>query len=168
MKRLDKGLTLIELILVMMVLTTVLGLYGPKLSRFFSGRTLQEEGRRMIALTQYGRSQAISTSVPMELWIDAETREYGLSPVSGYGLEEEVPVEFTLAEDLVFQLEEGTENTDTGTSILFMPDGSIDADSPERLTIVGKEESAIAIVRSDQGMEYVIEDKEQTENESSQ
>jgi len=43
-----RGLTLIELILVMGLLAMVMALAAPRLSRFFEGRTLQEEARRLL------------------------------------------------------------------------------------------------------------------------
>ena len=78
------GMTLIELIVVMWLLATVLALSTPTLSGFFRGRSLQEEGRRLLALTRYARSEAASRCVPMELWIDGAAGQYGLRPQSGY------------------------------------------------------------------------------------
>ena len=47
-----RGFTLIELILVMALLTVVISLTAPRLSRFFHGRTLDSEARRL--LFEYG------------------------------------------------------------------------------------------------------------------
>ena len=72
------GFTLIELILVMAVLTIVVSIGAPALSRFFRGRDLDSEARRFLALTRYGQSRAISEGVPMILWFDKNERTYGL------------------------------------------------------------------------------------------
>src|ERR1035441_8861833 len=73
-----RAFTLIELILVMALLTIVISLTAPKLSRFFHGRTLDSEARRLLALTRSGQSRAVSEGVPMDLWVDAELGMFGL------------------------------------------------------------------------------------------
>src|SRR3954469_14277873 len=82
--RRPRGFTLIELILVMALLTVVIGIAAPKLSRFFSGRTQESEEGRFLLLTHYGQSLAVSEGVPMTLWIDAKNRAYGLQQETGY------------------------------------------------------------------------------------
>src|SRR5512143_2179039 len=67
-----RAFTLIELILVMALLTIVISLTAPKLSRFFHGRTLDSEARRLLALTRSGQSRAVSEGLPMDLWVDAK------------------------------------------------------------------------------------------------
>ncbi|MCX6930914.1 MAG: prepilin-type N-terminal cleavage/methylation domain-containing protein, partial [Verrucomicrobia bacterium] len=61
--------TLIELILVMALLTIVISLTAPSLSKFFRGRTLDSEARRLLALTRSGQSRAVSEGMPMDLWV---------------------------------------------------------------------------------------------------
>ena len=72
------GFTLIELILVMALLTMVISLTAPMLSRFFRGRTLDSEARRLLALTRSGQSRAVSEGIPVDLWVNAEQGQIGL------------------------------------------------------------------------------------------
>jgi len=100
------GMTLIELILVMGLLAVVLGISAPVLSGFVKGRKLQEEARRFLALTRYGRSEAISRGVCMELRIDMDARKYGIYPQVEYGSGARPPVEFDLPEGFRIELVE--------------------------------------------------------------
>ena len=91
-----RGFTLIELILVMALLTIVISLTAPKLSRFFHGRTLDSEARRLLALTRSGQSRAVSEGVPMDLWVDAEQGTFGLEAEPSYETSDPKAVDFTL------------------------------------------------------------------------
>lgn len=154
------GFTLIELILVMAVLATVLALAAPTLSGFVKGRSLQEEARRFLALTRYGRSQAISCSAGMELWLHPESGTYGLKPFSGGAIEGDKPVAWTLGEDLSFEVVPEAINKDGRAAIVFWPDGSIDPDSLDRLTIQEARREAIEIRQMAYGLGYEIPDEE--------
>ncbi len=79
----NRAFTLVELVLVMTLLVTIIGLAAPKLARFFGGRTLEIEASRFLALTQYGQSQAVSEGVPMILWVDRRAGTYGLRQEGG-------------------------------------------------------------------------------------
>src|SRR6266705_1192 len=74
----SSAFTLIELILVMAILTVAVSITAPTLGRFFSGRALDSEARRLLALTHNGQSRAVFEGVPIELWVDARQRTYGL------------------------------------------------------------------------------------------
>jgi hypothetical protein len=156
-------MTLIELILVMATLAAVLAISAPRLSRFFSGRTSKEEARRFLALTRYGRSSAVSASVPFRLWIDARSGNYGLSSLAGYDFEDEKPVDLTLDDRISFDLEEKDVGKDGQAAILFWPDGSIDAESPDHLYLLEKDEDAIEIARTENGLGYEIPDQNTNE-----
>ncbi len=101
--RARRGFTLIELILVMALLTVVISLTAPKLSRFFHGRTLDSEARRLLALTRSGQSRAVSEGIPMDLWVDTEQGTFGLEAEPSYETSDPKAVEFTL--DSGLQLE---------------------------------------------------------------
>jgi prepilin-type N-terminal cleavage/methylation domain-containing protein len=78
------GFTLLELVLVMVLLTIVLSLVMPTLTKFFGGRMLDSEVRQFVALTHYGQSRAVSDGVPMVLWVDPRAGTYGLEQETGY------------------------------------------------------------------------------------
>ena len=78
------GFSLIELLLVMALLSIVISITLPSLSSFFRGRALDAEARRLLSLTRYGQSRAVSEGIPMVLWVDAEDRTYGLEQEPGW------------------------------------------------------------------------------------
>jgi type II secretion system protein H len=146
--------TLIELILVMAILTIAASVIYPSLSGHFRGRVLDSEARRMLALTRYAQSRAISEGIPMVLWLDTQQSSYGLESDPGYTEEEARPLEFQLDRDLVLEaapengvlnpmvstVGEATGTVLEGTSaerpksglreIRFYPDGMIGRNSP--------------------------------------
>lgn len=145
-----RGFTLVELVVVMTLLAVIMGVVAPTLSRFFSGRSVEEEARRFQSLTRFARNESISSGFPLLLWIDRETRRYGLTRAdrslgsrtsgstrqAGHGAgagagsgaavmarEYELPKGVELLTDDV-PLIEGTSG-----SIRFWPDGTIDVAS---------------------------------------
>src|SRR5919112_30043 len=76
--------TLIELILVMAMLVIAIAVTFPSLQAFFRGRALESEGRRLLTLTRYAQSRAVSEGIPMTLWIDGHEGAYGLEAQNGY------------------------------------------------------------------------------------
>jgi type II secretion system protein H len=82
--RRERGFTLIELILVMMLLIIMVTIVTPRLMGFFNGRKLDSEVRRFVSLTHYAQSRAVSDGVPMLLWVDPKAGTYGLQQESGY------------------------------------------------------------------------------------
>jgi len=158
MRQSARAMTLIELIVVMGLLSIVLALSMPLLSRFARGRSLQEEARRMLALTQYGRNEAVSRGVPMELWIDSDNGAYGLSPAPGYDDQEtKEPIEFTLGTGLTVEAETTATQKSAMLVILCQPDGSIEASSPSRLIIRDLEhDEAIGLEQIEGGLGYAM------------
>ena len=148
-------MTLLELICVMALLATVMAFAAPSFSGFIKGRSLTEESRRFLALTRYGRSQAVSRSVIMELWVEPVSGDYGLSPQVEYGEMEKYPIKYRLAEGLSFDVSEDLLDEEGKVYILFLPDGAIDETSLESLSISEAQET-IEIVQVDTGMGYIV------------
>ena len=78
--------TLLELIVVMLVLVTMMGLAAPRLAGFLPGRRLDDEARRLWALTRHGQQEAIRLAVPMVLRLDRDAGTCTLTPAPGYAL----------------------------------------------------------------------------------
>jgi len=76
--------TLVELILVMVVMVTILAFIAPTLGRTFKQRGLDQEAVRMLALTEYGRDEAVSQGVPTQVWIDPIKGDFGMEAMPGY------------------------------------------------------------------------------------
>jgi len=155
-----RAMTLIELIVVMGLLATVMAFSAPVLSRFFRGRSLTEEARRVLALTRFGRSEAISRSVPMELWLNPTVGSYGVRPQAGYESEDAgKPVEYNLSEGLSFDLAGATLDENGDALILFQPDGTIGEESPEKFKIQNSDQGeTIEIAKTDPIAGYAIGD----------
>ena len=73
--RTRKAFTLVELILVMARLLVVfMALVVPDVARSLRQRNLEQEAARLLALTEYGRDEAASQGVPMDVWIDPASK----------------------------------------------------------------------------------------------
>ena len=74
-----KGFTLLELILVMIILCTVLGMASPSLRGFFSSRQLNDIAEQIIVLTRYAKTQAIYESKYYRVNFDLNRRLFWIS-----------------------------------------------------------------------------------------
>ena len=176
-----RGLTLIELILVLAVLGTMMAISAPSFSRFFGGRDLEEEARRFLTLTHYARSQAVSLSAPIELWIDLDTGQYGARVQASYATDTDREVEFQLTEGLSLEerltdAEEDDERDELFSSeeelflyfnelggleenvliIGFRPDGEIAEGAPAGLVLMNRHGDILEIALDEDKLEYVI------------
>jgi prepilin-type N-terminal cleavage/methylation domain-containing protein len=175
-----RGFTLIELILVMALLTVVISLTAPKLSRFFHGRTLDSEARRLLALTRSGQSRAVSEGMPMDLWVDAEQGTFGLEAEPSYETSDPKAVDFTLDGGLQLEVVNKTivapANTTMNPSkristasvlrvnlvhatlptIRFLPDGSIGEASPQLLHLTSGDGGELWLAQARDGVSYEI------------
>jgi len=152
-----QGMTLLELIVVMALLAAVFAIVSPFLSPFFGGRSLQNEARRLLALTRYGRSQAISLGSALELWIDPATGDYGLSPQDPYATSAMPATQYRLADGLSFDTGQAVPDADGKLRIVFRPDGSVEGES---VTVRESRGGALIIEQAEMGQAYVIADAE--------
>lgn len=162
-RRNSRGFTLMELILVLGLLAAVLAIAAPSLSRFFSGRSLQEETRRFLALTQYGGNQAVNEGIPMVLWIEPKLGEYGLRPETGYPANRHNTFHYRLRDDLELDVEmETAPLPQAGKSrtplIYFLPDGSISETSLFSIRIRDRREGEVCIAQSDNRLNFEVRD----------
>jgi type II secretion system protein H len=180
------GFTLIELILVMALLTVVISLTAPRLSRFFHGRTLDSEARRLLALTRSGQSRAVSEGVPMDLWVDTEQGTFGLEAEPSYDASDAKAVDFEL--DSGLQLEVVAKNAVAAANtvtmgrnqqtsiastprvnlvhaslptIRFLPDGSVGEASPQKLHLTSTDGGSLWLAQSHDGLSYEIRSNDQ-------
>lgn len=158
----------------MTLLTIIISISAPTLSHFFRGRAIDSEARRMLSLTRYGQSRAVSEGVPMVLWIDEEQKTYGLQTETGFAEDDAKSVQYDLAKGLEVQITlpiiktklpmqvatkvQGKANVPT---IRFSPEGYLGESSPERIQIreterEGEDSSAIDLVPSRNRLNYEI------------
>ena len=129
--------TLVELILVLALLVIATSLAAPALSNFVRGRALDSEARRLAALMHAGQSRAVSEGMPMMLWIDEKTGNYGLeAETSGQNGD---PKAENLTLDSTLQI--AVQNVGAATPVTFrnlpalrfLADGTVDENSPQVL-----------------------------------
>ena len=128
-RRATAGFTLVELILVMVLLATLLAFVAPTLSRSMRSRTLDGEAERLLALTEYGRSEAASLGVPTVVWIDTASRSYGVDAKKGYPADGLRRKEYTLHPDVSFDTLDNTQPGQDGHGVNvaeYAPDGTLD------------------------------------------
>jgi type II secretion system protein H len=184
--RARRGFTLIELILVMALLTVVISLTAPRLSRFFHGRTLDSEARRLLALTRSGQSRAVSEGIPMDLWVDTEQGRFGLEAEPSYDTTDPKAVNFTLDGGLELEVVNKTVATPANTltmnknqrtsiasvprvnlvhasmpTIRFLPDGSVGEASPQKLHLTSSDGGSLWLAQSHDGLSYEIRSTDQ-------
>lgn len=136
------GFTLLELLLVLALLAMAVAVAAPSLSRFFKGRALDSEGRRLLSLTRYAQSRAVSEGIPMVMWFDPDSRAYGVEAEMSYTGTDTKAVEYELDSSLEMELPPPaltgpvpwkitTEIAGIHPAIRFTPDGFIDETSAE-------------------------------------
>lgn len=160
-----RGFTLIELILVLALLVVITSIAAPAMAKFIRGRALDSEARRMLALMHAGQSRAVSEGMPMMFWIDAKQGGYGLeaetSGQNGDAKAEELSVDSTL-QVAVLNVGTGTQTTFKNLpAIRFLPDGTVDENSPQMLKLQDSAGFARWLVLGKTRMGYEIRDSEQ-------
>jgi prepilin-type N-terminal cleavage/methylation domain-containing protein len=161
------GFTLIELILVMAMLTIILSVTAPSLSRFFQGRTLDAEAKRFLGLTRYGQSRAVSEGIPMILWIDEVERSYGLEAEPSYLEDDSKALVFDMHEDVQLEVLLPASTTATfslqrassvGQRILIRltPDGFIGENCPEWIVFRQNQDDEVWLGPSRNRLNYEV------------
>jgi type II secretion system protein H len=163
-----EAFTLIELILVLALLAIVTSLAAPSLSSFFRGRALNSEARQLLSLTHAGQSRAISDGFPTLLWIDSEARAYGLQEeaTSQTGAAEAADPkaeEFVFNENLQIEAINASPLSVNGRSlpaIRFLPDGTVDEDSPRVVRLTAQSGETLWLVQASNRLSYAISDSD--------
>lgn len=162
---------MIELIFVLALLAICALFVVASMGPFFRGRALNFEARRMLSLTHYAQSRAVSEGVPFILWINPTDSTYGLSMQSSFdevdgdvrsvkyaaesGLRLETPVgEAKLVSE---QDDEKLGLTDESLAFIrFLPDGFFDDSSVTKITIRQGTEAALDVIQKINRLGYEI------------
>jgi type II secretion system protein H len=164
----SRAFTLIELILVMTLLMIVIAVSAPSLQRFFRGRNLDSEARRVYGLTMYAQNRAVSEGIPILVWFNARQKAYGMRAASSYLWDDPRAIEFTMDRDLKMevrnqQLMNGNlitpfvdRTVGNLPTIRFRPDGSIAETSPASIIIIQGQNDAVAIGLNTNNVRYEI------------
>ena len=133
------GFTLLELILVMVIICTALALAAPSLNGWARGSKMRDQVDQFIALTQFARTQAISTATVHRLQIDGAARGYYVLIQDADGqfvqLNTEMGQQFQLPDEFSLKMTDDsgqnrdfvdfypTGRTDPATVVITAPDG---------------------------------------------
>lgn len=179
-RRSHRGFTLLELILVMAILTIGFGVAAPALSRFFRGRSLESEARRLHALIRYAQERAVSEGMPMNLTLDGPQKHIVLAAEPGYATEDSKKVEVEM--DSEMEMETLNTNTVSRSSmpadpwsrsstgrnqntapslptIRLLPDGTIADSSPQVVRLTGRDGITLFVGQNRNRMGYEIREQ---------
>lgn len=162
--------TLIELIFVLVILAIAAVFVTASMGRFFRGRMLNFEARRMLSLTHYAQSRAVAEGVPVILWINPEDSTYGLTVQSSFNDDEgdlhavsyttDPTLTLETPSDLVAPVSEDDDErlglADNLAFIRFTPDGFFDDSSVSKITIRQEGEVGLELVPTTNRLAYEI------------
>jgi prepilin-type N-terminal cleavage/methylation domain-containing protein len=167
--------TLLELIIVMAVLTVLLALAAPSLSSSLRGHNLEQAGAQVLAITEYGRDEAISQGVPMDVWINPANGQFGVAAKAGFPGDAARLKQYTLQPGMRFDAAAspgaaGVATASSGNTTAppvatgqglnvaeFQADGTLDPSSNPTIRILGRANSAVAITETSDGYGYELQ-----------
>lgn len=112
---LQRGFTLVELMVVMVIIALVMGLVATSLSRSVSAAESRAASRKLVASLSYTRTRAIVQKVEQVFLVDTDTRSYQAPGRKQVFLPEGVDVSITTARSEM--------TSETVAGIRFFPDG---------------------------------------------
>lgn len=160
----SRAFTLVELLLVLALLVIITSMVAPAMSGFIRARALDSETRRLFALVHAGQSRAVSEGLPTVLWVDEKSGAYGLTSESAPSGGDPKAENLTIDENLqIAVLNAGTTGSTTFQSlpaIRFLPDGTIDENSPQTLRLTDTKGKAFWLIETRNHTGYEIRDTE--------
>jgi prepilin-type N-terminal cleavage/methylation domain-containing protein len=119
----ERGFTLLELLMVVVILALVLSLSYPSLSRGSTALHLRATGRDILSSFRYAREKAVTEQIGMMLAVDRDKQVVVLSDIFG-----DRNRQYTLPEDVRIHRVAlgGTEILDGPLVVRFLPNGSLD------------------------------------------
>ena len=158
------GFTLIELILVLALLVIITSMAAPAMSNFIRGQALDSEARRLLALIHAGQSRAVSEGLPMVLWVDEKQGAYGLQSETtgrnGDPKAENLTLDTSLQITVVNHSPAGMPKFNGLPAIRFLPDGTVDENSPSTLRLMDAKGHALWLIESRNRNGYEIRNTE--------
>ena len=167
-----RAFTLIELIFVLALLAISAVFVVASMGSFFRGRVLNFEARRILSLTHYAQSRAVSEGVPVILWINPTDSTYGLTVQSSFTdpVGDARAVKYTVESSLTLdaptsnatsviseQDDEKLGINDEGQAFIrFTPDGFFDPSSVAKITIRQGSEGGLELVPTANRLGYEI------------
>lgn len=140
----------------MALLVTFLALSAPSLSRSLRQRRISDEATRLLALTEYARTEAISQGVPMVVWVNAKTQQYGAEPAAGFTGEENRTRTFTTNSEVDFDIPNAVAKQGVIALVEFAPDGAPELSAVEAISLSDKFDALAVIARTQDGWGFEI------------
>lgn len=153
-----RAFTLLELIIVMAILCVLLALAAPSLSSSMRGHNLEQAGAQLLAVTEYGRNEAISQGIPMNVWVNPANGQYGVTAKPGYPAAPGRDKQYRLEPDLHFDA--ATSGMPSGNQLNaaeFEPDGTLDPSSVQTIRIVATSRSGVSVTETRDGYGYELQ-----------
>ncbi|MCD8534017.1 MAG: prepilin-type N-terminal cleavage/methylation domain-containing protein [Verrucomicrobia bacterium] len=154
-----RGFTLLELITVMVLLAAVIAISMPSLRNFFKSRNLVEESRRMLALTEFARREAVSTGIPIQMRMDLDRRLLSIQREDGYTNNfRAMPGPFMWDENLNLDFDQSIPIYGNVYIVTFLPDGTMAPEAPQswRIWHDSDEERAFTIAKLPGQIQYSL------------
>jgi Tfp pilus assembly protein FimT len=152
------------LILVLALLVVITSMAAPAMSNFIRGQALGSEARRLVALMHAGQSRAVSEGLPMVLWVNEKQGAYGLQAETtgrnGDPKAENLALDESLQITVVNVGLGGTTKFGGLPAIRFLPDGTVDENSPQTLRLMDAKGHALWLIESHNRNGYEIRDTE--------
>ena len=160
----SSAFTLVELLLVLVLLVVVTSMVAPAMSNFIRARALDSEARRLFALLHAGQSRAVSEGLPAMLWVDEKSGTYGLTtetpPAAGDPKAENLTLDENLQIAVLKTSSLGTTTFQSLPAVRFLPDGTVDENSPQTLRLVDAKGRALWLTEMGNHLGYEIRDAE--------
>jgi type II secretion system protein H len=157
------GFTLLELILVMVIISTILAMAAPSLRGFFSSRKTHDAAANILSLIRFARSQAITEGRTYRLNFDSGKGIYWLtSNEEGAfsGLKTEFGRDFQLPDDTTVEIKKEDDKKGEEKYIDFFPQGMAEIGT---ITLTDRSGDVIEIMSPSPAETYRIVEPEETE-----
>jgi len=144
-RQLRRGFTLLELILVMVILSTVLALAAPSLRGFFASRQIHDAAAQILSLIQLAGSEAASQGTTYRLNFDTAEGMYWLTARQGGSFDKlgtEFGRQFSLPRDTTVELT-GASRDARLDYIAFGPEGTF---TPATITLTDRRGEKMRLV----------------------
>jgi len=126
----ERGFTLVELMVVMVIIALIMGLVSTSMSRSISSAEARSASRKLVANLRYTRTRAIVKKSEQVFMVDIENRSYQAPGRKEISLPEDVDLTLTTARSEMTSEDVG--------GIRFFPDGGSTGGHIE-LTVNGRE-----------------------------
>lgn len=136
--------TFFELLVVMVILATALGMLAPNLRGFFFAHQTHEKALHILALMRHGRSQAVTQGLTHRLTLSLSDHKYVLEQrVNGkfVTLGNSLGQTFTWPDTLELTFESDADQTDP-IYLYFKPQGTV---TPGKITLSGHDEKGYVL-----------------------